>query len=56
MASGGEAADAPVSLTRIPDIRVRDQNGRRLKFYSDLVKDRTVAINLFTTARRSARP
>jgi protein SCO1 len=35
---------------RIPDIPVRDQNGRRLNFYTDLVKDKTVAINfIFTT-------
>ncbi len=40
----------PVSPIKMPDIRVRDHNGRRLMFYSDLVKDRTVAINfIFTT-------
>ena len=38
------------SQTPMPDIPVRDQNGRRLRFYTDLVKDRTVAINfIFTT-------
>jgi protein SCO1 len=38
------------SQTPMPDIPVRDQNGRRLKFYTDLVKDKTVAINfIFTT-------
>ncbi len=47
--AGGEAAGAR-SHTRIPDIPVRDQNGRQLKFYSDLVKGKTVAINfIFTT-------
>jgi protein SCO1/2 len=46
---GGEAAVAR-SQTRIPDVPVRDQNGRRLKFYTDLVKGKTVAINfIFTT-------
>lgn len=35
---------------RIPDATVYDQNGRRLRFYSDLVKGKTVAINfIFTT-------
>jgi len=34
----------------IPDLELVDQNGRKLHFYSDLVKDRTVAINfIFTT-------
>ena len=38
------------SQTPMPDIAVRDQTGKRLKFYTDLVKDRTVAINfIFTT-------
>jgi cytochrome oxidase Cu insertion factor (SCO1/SenC/PrrC family) len=35
---------------RIPDIPVYDQNNRRLNFYTDLVKGKTVAINfIFTT-------
>ena len=35
---------------RIPDVTVYNQNGRRLNFYTDLVKGRTVAINfIFTT-------
>jgi cytochrome oxidase Cu insertion factor (SCO1/SenC/PrrC family) len=34
----------------IPDIEVLDQDGRRLRFYTDLVKGKTVAINfMFTT-------
>jgi protein SCO1 len=45
---GGEARAR--SETRIPDIPVRDQNGRPLKFYTDLVKGKTVVINfIFTT-------
>lgn len=39
-----------ISSARIPDVEVFDQNGTRLKFKSDLIKDRTVAINfIFTT-------
>jgi cytochrome oxidase Cu insertion factor (SCO1/SenC/PrrC family) len=38
------------SSSRIPDVKVFDQNGKRLSFYSDLVKGKTVAINfIFTT-------
>ena len=34
----------------VPDIEVVDQNGRKIHFYTDLVKGRTVAINfIFTT-------
>ena len=43
------AKDATASL-RIPDAIVYDQHGRKLKFYTDLVKGKTVAINfIFTT-------
>lgn len=35
---------------RVPDVEVLDETGRRLHFYSDLVRGRTVAINfIFTT-------
>jgi cytochrome oxidase Cu insertion factor (SCO1/SenC/PrrC family) len=38
------------SSMNIPDEQVLDQNGKELKFYSDLVKNKTVAINfIFTT-------
>ena len=44
---------APASVVfdlKIPDLPVFDQDGRKLNFYSDLVKGRTVAINfIFTT-------
>ncbi|HEX7287972.1 MAG TPA: SCO family protein [Candidatus Angelobacter sp.] len=34
----------------VPDVEVLDQDGRKLRFYSDLVQGRTVAINfIFTT-------
>src|ERR1051325_10887920 len=46
-AGESDAADAPA---QIPDTTVYDQQGRRLRFYSDLVKGKTVAINfIFTT-------
>lgn len=39
-----------VSPPKIPDIAVYDQDGKRLKFYTDLVKGKVVAINfIFTT-------
>ena len=39
---------------RIPDVHVYDQNGKRLNFYTDLVKGKTVAINfIFTTCTAS---
>lgn len=38
------------SSSRIPDVKVYDQNGNRLNVYTDLIKNRTVAINfIFTT-------
>lgn len=41
------SSDSP---PRVPDVAVIDQNGKRLNFYSDLVKGKTVAINfIFTT-------
>ena len=47
--AGGTEADA-VTAPQIPDVPVYDQLGRRLNFYSDLVKGKTVAINfIFTT-------
>ena len=46
------AADTKPAVTsmKIPDAEVLDQNGKELKFYSDLVKNKIVAINfIFTT-------
>jgi cytochrome oxidase Cu insertion factor (SCO1/SenC/PrrC family) len=46
---GGAAAGA-VAPPQIPDVPVLDQQGRRLNFYTDLVRGKTVAINfIFTT-------
>lgn len=43
-------ASSAFSSSQIPDVRVYDQNGHALNFYSDLVKGRNVAINfIFTT-------
>jgi cytochrome oxidase Cu insertion factor (SCO1/SenC/PrrC family) len=43
-------AEPATSISEIPDVEVFDQNGKRLKFRSDLIKDKTVAINfIFTT-------
>jgi len=33
----------------IPDIEVLDQDGNRIRFYTDLIKDRTIAINFIFT-------
>ena len=47
-----EPAPKPKDSTalRIPDATVYDQDGNKLKFYTDLVKGKTVAINfIFTT-------
>jgi len=42
--------EGAININQIPDVAVTDQNGRQLKFYSDLVKGKTVAINfVFTT-------
>jgi cytochrome oxidase Cu insertion factor (SCO1/SenC/PrrC family) len=39
-----------LSKLDIPDVEVLDQNGRKIHFYTDLVKGKTVAINfIFTT-------
>lgn len=61
-AGEANAADAPVDKTaagkteevgaqlQIPDTAVYDQDGRKLNFYTDLVRGKTVAINfIFTT-------
>jgi cytochrome oxidase Cu insertion factor (SCO1/SenC/PrrC family) len=41
---------AETTSPRIPDAVVVDQNGMQLSFYTDLIKDKTVAINfIFTT-------
>lgn len=45
-----EGHGAKASKMNIPDVELLDQDGRTVRFYSDLVKGRTVAINfIFTT-------
>ena len=45
----GHEAHAP-SKMNIPDVELLDQDGRKVRFYTDLVKGRTVAIQfIFTT-------
>jgi protein SCO1 len=47
--AAGESNSSSLA-TAIPDVVVFDQNNKQLNFYSDLVKDKTVAINfIFTT-------
>lgn len=47
--SQSTVSSGPTTIS-IPDVLVRDQNNRRLHFYSDLVKGKTVAVNfIFTT-------
>ncbi len=47
----GQQATAKSARDRvqIPDVEVRDQNGRKLNLYSDLIKDRVVVVNFFFT-------
>jgi len=45
-----KAETSSFSSTKIPDARVVDQDGKELHFYTDLIKQKSVAINfLFTT-------
>jgi cytochrome oxidase Cu insertion factor (SCO1/SenC/PrrC family) len=45
-----KTAENSLTNLRIPDADVLDQNGRKLNFYTDLVKGKTVIINfIFTT-------
>ncbi|HEU4435068.1 MAG TPA: SCO family protein [Pyrinomonadaceae bacterium] len=45
-----EVETPPSSKMNIPDVELLDQNGRKIHFYTDLVKGHTVVINfIFTT-------
>ncbi len=48
----GETAQQPVGqpAATLPDVPVLNQDGKRLSFYSDLVRGRTVAIDLIYTS------
>ena len=54
-AAGTVSRPTPAPLA-VPDTEVRDQNGRWLRFYSDLVKGRVVAINFVFTGCSSICP
>jgi protein SCO1 len=61
---GHKQPDRPVVVSRaeektefvLPDVEVLDQNGKKLKFYTDLVKGRTVVINFIYTTCKSVCP
>jgi protein SCO1/2 len=47
---GASTETYDLSSSKIPDVRIYDQNGQALNFYSDLIKGKNVAINfIFTT-------
>jgi len=51
-AAAGDEEKTPAGPSRIaiPDVVVTDQQGKKVRFYSDLVRGRTVAVNfIFTT-------
>lgn len=39
-----------VGKVKIPDLDVRDQDGRKIRFYSDLIKDKVVVLSFFYTS------
>src|SRR5215204_2850735 len=39
-----------VGKVQIPDLDVRDQDGRKIRFYSDLIKDKVVVLSFFYTS------
>ena len=41
---------------KIPDLVVRDQDGRKVRFYSDLIKDKVVVLSFFYTSCAYACP
>jgi cytochrome oxidase Cu insertion factor (SCO1/SenC/PrrC family) len=47
--SPASQAKKPETKMVIPDVPVVDQHGRKLHFYTDLIKDKTVAINFIFT-------
>ena len=54
-----QTTDPSVTFTsaKIPDVRIVDQNGKQLNFYTDLIKGKIVAINfIFTTCTASCPP
>ncbi len=50
--SKGQSAQEPAVLAAptIPDVSLVDQNGRKVRFYSDLIAGKTVAVNFVFTS------
>lgn len=44
------APASAASVTSIPDVKVTTQDGRTVSFYSDLIKDKVVAVNFIFTS------
>ncbi len=40
---------AGVGKVKIPDVELRNQDGRKVRFYSDLIKDKVVVLSFFYT-------
>lgn len=50
-ASAAEAREAePLSISSIPDVSLVDQEGRKVRFYSDLIEGKVVAVNFVFTS------
>jgi len=48
--ANAEASPTAVSVLKIPDVTLLDQHGKKVHFYTDLIKGKVVAINtIFTT-------
>jgi protein SCO1/2 len=46
----GKEVDIGGVKLKIPDLLVRDQHGRKVRFYSDLIKDKVVVLSFFYTS------
>src|ERR1044071_2568052 len=44
------AATVSAATAKIPDVALVDQNGRSVRFYSDMVKGKTVVVNFIFTS------
>jgi protein SCO1/2 len=44
------APQTPSAVTSIPDVKVITQDGKTVNFYSDLIKDKVVAVNFVFTS------
>lgn len=54
---GAKQESGPVKALNIPDVELFGQDGKKVRFYSDLVKGNTVAVNfVFTTCSTICSP